>query len=224
MFFSMITVRFRHFFFCSAMIFCYSCQAQSDAGDLSGAASRANLLGGPCEGCEAVFEFGDRPLAAVDTLPDFQDPGPRLKLTGTVYQADGETPAPGVVLYIHHTNQEGIYPPGEHPKGWQARHGYIRGWVRTGADGQYTFYTLRPASYPDSRNPAHVHAFVLEPRGYYYLEAYHFADDPLLTETIRNPKAPYGGNGVVDLRREGEMLVAERDIVLGLHVPDYPGN
>ncbi len=218
----MITVRFFAFFFCCAMIFCLACQAQKADMPLPADASRSTLLGGPCEGCEAVFEFGERELTPVDTLPDFGKDGPKLMVTGTIYQPDGKTPAEGVILYIHHTNQEGVYPPGEDPRGWEDRHGYLRGWIKTGTDGRYTFYTLKPASYPDSRNPAHIHPFVLEPNGYYYLDAYHFAGDPFLTDDIRNRDNAYGGNGVVRLRREGDMLVAERDLVLGLNVPGYP--
>ena len=80
----------------------------------------AELVGGPCQGCEAVFEFGDRELTATDTLPDFDNPGPKLKVTGTIYQPDGKTPAPNVILYIHHTNQEGIYETRGDETGWAA--------------------------------------------------------------------------------------------------------
>jgi len=69
----------------------------------------ARLVGGPCEGCEAIFEYGDRNLSPVDTLPDFNDPGPKIKVTGTIYQNDDKTPAAGVILYIYHTDQNGIY-------------------------------------------------------------------------------------------------------------------
>jgi len=92
----------------------------------------AELVGGPCEGCEAVFEFGDQELTPVDTLPDFGNPGPKLKVTGTIYQPDGKTPAPNVILYVYHTNQEGIYATRGDETGWAKRHGYIRGWIKNG--------------------------------------------------------------------------------------------
>ncbi|MFQ5753432.1 MAG: intradiol ring-cleavage dioxygenase, partial [bacterium] len=41
------------------------------------------LVGGPCEGCEAIFEYGDRNLSSIDTLPDFNSNGPKVKVTGT---------------------------------------------------------------------------------------------------------------------------------------------
>ncbi|MCG8377161.1 MAG: hypothetical protein MI702_11845, partial [Chlorobiales bacterium] len=44
---------------------------------------------GSCEGCEAVFEYGDQVLTSETTLPDFSNSGPKLKLTGTIYETDG---------------------------------------------------------------------------------------------------------------------------------------
>jgi protocatechuate 3,4-dioxygenase beta subunit len=184
--------------------------------------SSGTLLGGPCEGCEAVFEFGNKKLSPVDTLPDFNDTGPRLKVTGTIYQNDGVTPAPDVILYIYHTDQTGIYPTKGDETGWARRHGYIRGWVKTGADGKYTFFTLKPGQYPGGGNPAHIHPTILEPDGrYYWVAEYLFKGDKYLTESEISPESPYGGQGLLSLRKENDILVAERDIILGKNVPNY---
>lgn len=75
------------------------------------------LVGSPCEGCEGVLEYGDKALSPVDTLPDFGDDGPKIKVTGTIYQIDG-APAKDVILYIYHTNQQGIYPTKGTETGW----------------------------------------------------------------------------------------------------------
>jgi len=93
-------------------------------------------VGGPCQGCEAIFEYGNKELSAVDTLPGFQENKPKLKLTGTVFEKDGKTPAENVILYIYHTNRKGIYEKRGDEKGWARRHGYIRGWAKTGKDGK----------------------------------------------------------------------------------------
>lgn len=185
--------------------------------------SKPVLVGGPCEGCEAVFEYGDKELLPEDTLPDFDKKGTKLKITGIIYQHDGKTPASDVILYIYHTNQEGIYPTRGGETKWERRHGYIRGWVKTNADGKYTLYTLKPGTYPDRSSPAHIHITVLEPNGkYYWIDSYHFEDDPLLLEKERSPAFPRGGSsGVLTLRKEGSLLVGERDIIIGLHVEDY---
>ena len=181
------------------------------------------LVGGPCEGCEAVLEYGDRSLSAVDTLPDFHDKGPQIKVTGTIYQPDGKTPAEGIILYVYHTDQDGIYATRGGETGWGRRHGYIRSWVKTGPDGRYTFYTLKPGAYPDGANPSHIHPTILEPDGkYYWLGSYHFSGDPLLTEREISPEAPRGGSsGLLSLQEEDGILVGERDFVLGRNVPGY---
>lgn len=185
--------------------------------------SSARLVGGPCEGCEAVFEYGDRELAPADTLPDFNDDGQKIKVTGTIYQNDGKTPAEGVILYIYHTDQDGIYATKGGETGWGKRHGYIRGWVETGRDGKYAFYTLKPGIYPSRSAPAHIHPVILEPNGrYYWLGSYHFEGDSLLTKKEISPESPRGGSsGLISLTKEGDIWVGERDIVLGKNVSDY---
>jgi protocatechuate 3,4-dioxygenase beta subunit len=104
-----------------------SCQSQHEP-----QTSKLRQVGGPCEGCEALYDFGENSLLAVDTLPDFGSTEPKLMLTGTVYQADGKTPAESVIIYIYHTNRQGLYPKSGGETDWARRHGYIRGWVRTG--------------------------------------------------------------------------------------------
>ncbi len=178
---------------------------------------------GSCEGCEAVFEYGDRILSSTDTLPDFHEDGTRIKVSGTVYQSDGKTPAEDVILYVYHTNQDGIYAPGEEATDWEQKHGYIRTWLETGSDGRYSFYTLKPGAYPSGSEPAHIHLIILEPTGtYYWLDSYHFSGDSLLTEKERNPRSPRGGSsGLLQLKSKGDLLVGTRDIILGKNVPGY---
>lgn len=181
------------------------------------------LVGGPCEGCEAVLEYGTAPLTATDTFPAFDEPGQKIKLSGTVYRSDGRTPAPDVVLYLYHTDQSGHYTAREGDTGWARRHGYRRLWVKTGPDGKYTFYTLQPGVYPDRAAAAHIHPTVLEPNGaYYYIESYLFEGDTLITEAERHPAAPRGGHsGIVSLTPEGDILAGTRDIILGRNIPGY---
>lgn len=182
-----------------------------------------NRLIGSCEGCEAVFEYGNKPLLPIDTLPDFKDSGTRLKVSGTIYLADGKTPAQDVILYVYHTNQEGIYPKRGGEKGWAKQHGYIRGWIKTGKDGKYTFYTLKPGIYPDRGAAAHIHPVILKPDGkYYWLEDYYFEGDTLLTERELRPKSPRGGNGnILKLRHTKNLWVITRDIILGKNIAGY---
>jgi len=194
----------------------YSCSQTWNDGN-------AKLVGGPCEGCEAIFEYGNKILNNVDTLPDFNTSEIKIKVMGTIYQADGRTPASGIILYIYQTDQHGIYATKGGEIGWAKRHGYIRGWIKTGEDGKYTFYTLKPGSYPGRITPAHIHPTILEPNGqYYWLGAYHFTGDEFLTEKEISPYLPRGGSsGLLELQKEGNLLVGKRDFILGKNIANY---
>ncbi|MFC4722221.1 intradiol ring-cleavage dioxygenase [Geojedonia litorea] len=186
------------------------------------AESQTKLIGGPCEGCEAIYEYGTKALKAIDTIPGFKESSNKIKISGTVYKVDGKTPAKDVILYIYHTNSKGIYPSNSGSKGWERRHGYMRTWLKTDAQGSYTFYTSRPASYPNATIPQHIHITVKEPdKNEYYIEDIYFSDDPYLTSNIKNRAQPRGGKGVVSLSGSGKIKEAQRNIVLGLHIPNY---
>jgi protocatechuate 3,4-dioxygenase, beta subunit len=182
-------------------------------------------VGGGCEGCEAIYEspVPFARLKAVDTLPGFNEPGPKLEVSGIVYQRDGKTPAGDVVIYVYHTDQKGVYSGGSNETTWSKRHGHIRGWLKTGKDGSYKFYTLRPAAYPGRRDAAHIHVTVKEPgKNEYWIDEYLFSDDPLLTDEQKKHIENRGGDGILKTVQSGGMLRATRDIILGLNVPAYP--
>ncbi|MBT8266924.1 MAG: intradiol ring-cleavage dioxygenase [Bacteroidia bacterium] len=180
-------------------------------------------VGGPCEGCEAIYEYGSRTLKAVDTFPGFKKRPEPIRISGTVYLRDGKTPAKDVILYIYHTDERGIYPSTSASQGWERRHGTIRGWLKTDKNGSYTFYSSRPASYPNSTIPQHIHITVKEPGlNEYYVEDFYFKDDPHITKNILVRKHPRGGSGVIQLQSEGDLQVAYRNIILGYNIPNYP--
>ncbi len=186
-------------------------------------------VGGNCEGCEAIYEspVPFEELGNMCWLPDWDGQGTKLAVNGVVYNADG-TPAAGVVIYIYHTDQTGVYPkrnddPSTPQGGWGKRHGYLRGWMKTNEKGEYKFFTLRPASYPGGRNPAHIHVTVKEPdKNEYWIDEYLFDDDPFLTSEERKHSQNRAGNGILKTKDVGNMLKAERDIYLGKNIPGYP--
>ncbi|MEO6251853.1 MAG: hypothetical protein ABIO79_00995 [Ferruginibacter sp.] len=182
-------------------------------------------IGGGCEGCKAVFESPvpfDK-LSWMVTLPDFNEPGPKMMISGVIYQADGKTPAPDVVLFIYHTDQTGKYTNKYNEKGWAQRQGYIRGWMKTNEKGQYKFYTLQPASYPNSTAIKHIHPTIKEPgKNEYWIDEFIFDDDPFLTTERRMEHQQRGGDGLVKLKNENGILVGERNIYLGKNIPGYP--
>ncbi len=182
-------------------------------------------VGGGCEGCEAIYEslVSFEQLKEVDTLPDFTEAGPTIEISGVIYHRDGKTPAKDVVLYVYHTDQKGNYSTKGKEAGWGKRHGYIRGWVKTDANGFYKFYTLVPASYPNSNNPKHIHPTIKEPgKSEYWIDEFVFDDDPLLPKEERTRTNPVGGDGVLKTAMKDGMLRATRNIILGLNVRDYP--
>ncbi len=180
--------------------------------------------GGKCEGCEAIYEspVSFEKLPSVATLPDYNEPGPKIEISGIIHKLDG-TPAQGVVLYIYHTDQAGHYTAKGNEKGWGKRHGYIRGWVKTNAKGEYKFYTLKPAPYPGGNAQAHIHPVIKEPGIQdYYIDEFVFDDDLLVNDEYKSKMEMRGGSGVIKLHNENGILTGHRDITLGLNIPGYP--
>ena len=177
----------------------------------------------PCEGCEGVFEYDNKKLSAVDTLPDFNKKGTNIKISGTIFLPDGKTPAKNIVMYLYHTDKDGLYSRKGNETGWGKRHGYNRGWLKTGEDGKYTFYTIIPGTYPNGSDPAHIHPTILEPNGkYYWIDDFLFEGDPLITSAKMNDPTPRGGdNGVLKLVLENGILTGHRNLVLGKNIPGY---
>jgi protocatechuate 3,4-dioxygenase, beta subunit len=191
-------------------------------------------VGGNCEGCEAIYEspVPFEQLSNMVWLPDWKEkenhpdkPGTKLAVNGIVYKPDG-TPAAGVIIYIYHTDQTGVYPAKGDEKGWAKRHGYLRGWMKTNEKGEYKFFTLRPAPYPGGNNPAHIHVTIKEPgKNEYWIDEYVFDDDPLLTAQERAHMQNRGGSGILKILPYyvgKSMLKSERHIYLGKNIPDYP--
>lgn len=182
-------------------------------------------VGGSCECCEAIYEQAPdfNLLNETDTLPGFSEAENKMLVYGTMYKKDGATPAPGVVLYIYHTGQTGLYTSTADQTGCAKRHGKLRGWVKTNSKGEYRFYTLKPAAYPNAKIPAHIHPVVKEPGlSEYYIDEYLFDDDPFLTTTERNRAENRGGNGIIKLSKDASgLLLCKRDIVLGMNIPGY---
>jgi protocatechuate 3,4-dioxygenase beta subunit len=179
-------------------------------------AARADLY--QCEGCEAVEERDPAVLGPSTQLAGPDEPGERMILTGRVFDTSGR-PAPNVVIYAHQTNNEGLYANGSDESEWSRRNGRLRGWVKTGADGTYTFDTIKPGIYPDRTMPAHVHLMIKEPgRRPYYIDDVVFDGEFGVDARYRARQELRGGSGIVSLvRRRDGVLIARRDIVLQQH-------
>ncbi len=186
--------------------------------------TEAKLPGGPCEDCEALLDYRllNLNLKSVDSLPGFIEASPKLKISGTVYKSDGKTPAENVILYVYHTNRDSLYAPSNNPISWEKRHGRYRGWLITNSLGEYTFYTSRPTPYPQVQESEHIHIYIQEPsKTPYYIDNYTFLDDPTLKQVDINSQTKRGGSGLINLSDQNETLVGQRDLILGLNIPNY---
>jgi protocatechuate 3,4-dioxygenase beta subunit len=128
------------------------------------------------------------------------EPGERLVITGEIHRADGR-PAAGLTLYLYQTNVKGIYAKRGDETGNGVRHGYLRGWLRTDERGRYEIDTIRPGSYPNSTQVAHIHVTVLDAGMEYALDDFVFDGDPHLASHLANARS-IGGSGVVTLIRD----------------------
>ncbi|MCB0445272.1 MAG: hypothetical protein KDC68_06410, partial [Gelidibacter sp.] len=88
-----------------------------------------------------IYDYSERLLNNTDSIPDFETKPDKLKISGTIYQADGVTPAKNVVLYIYQPDEHGNYNMKTLN---QKRYVKDRAWIKTDANGNYTFYTFVP--------------------------------------------------------------------------------
>lgn len=169
-------------------------------------------------------------ISHIDTSPAFKLDSEKLLLTGTVFQSDAKTPAPGIIIYYYQTDQNGKYQHIENESRSMPQndlgqtHGYIRGWVKSDQNGKYSIYTTRPGTYPSRTEPAHIHLTIIEPnvKEAYYIDNFVFDDDKMLTTQTRINMENRGGSGVLRLVQKGDLKIGERNIILGLNIPDYP--
>jgi len=181
-------------------------------------------VGGGCDGCELMFVGMPADISSVDTSAGWHEKGQKLTVTGTAYKRDAKTPAPGTIIYYWQTDNDGYYSPRPGLPARAKRHGHIRGWMKTGPDGRYALYTVRPAPYPNDVLPAHIHIAVKEPdvANEYYIDELVFDDDPLLTRAERKKLENRGGSGIMQTVTVNGIQTAVHDIVLGFNIPNYP--
>jgi protocatechuate 3,4-dioxygenase beta subunit len=186
------------------------------------ASAQQHLVGGGCDGCELIYEGMPRQLSNTSYLPDWNEGGQKMIVEGRVLKKDKHTPAAGIIVYIYHTDVKGHYSPAPGQVNGR-RHGHIRGWIKTGSDGTYRFYTTMPVAYPGKDIPAHIHPIIKEPGiNEYYIDEFLFDNDLLLTAGLRRRAENRGGPGIVKLTKDSNgWLMCRRDIVLGLNIPGY---
>ena len=189
------------------------------------AQAQVPIVGLPCEGCEAVFDGIPEQLSSRARIGQPGELGEPMLVTGRVIDDQGK-PAGGVLVYAYQTNSAGIYPTSDKSLGRAShRHGLLRGWALTNSQGRYSFDTIRPAGYPRTELPAHIHMHVIErARCTYYIDDIMFKDDPRLTdESVRKLALRRGGSGLARPLLHKGIWYIKRDIVLGENIPGYSG-
>lgn len=138
--------------------------------------------------------------------------GEKMVIWGTVFESDGKTPAPNVLIYLYHTDIHGYYGKnGEH------RHGRYRGWMLTDGLGRYSFQTIKPAPYPENRFAAHIHTTVTTKHlKEDWIDNYLFEGDKLISARERSEAGKKGGfDPILKLEKKSDGLWhARRDIQL----------
>ena len=168
-----------------------------------------------CEWCGAMDVPTDVDWQAA--IAPSGEKGEPLTLSGTVYQPDGITPAKDILIYAYHTNSEGIYPKRGDETGNGRRHGYLRAWAKTNEQGCFQFKTIRPETYPSRNEPAHIHLTISGPDiEEYWLNAIHFAGDPLLNPKHEEVSNRTGGtSNIITLKKDKNAVwQGEKNIIL----------
>ena len=153
---------------------------------VAGTASTAPDEGGPVYPEDKDVGGGARDVRWNTVIAGKSEPGERMILTGTVFGRDGK-PREGVTVYAYQTDAKGLYreKASERPR--------LRGWARTNAEGRYEFQTIKPASYPHTRNPAHIHMTIAVPgKVEWWIPELRFVGDPFLGDRETEREAQGG--------------------------------
>ena len=188
--------------------------AQTSNKDVLNLIRKKAVLHKDCDNwCGSALEAPDN-VSWKAVLAEEKDEGEPLIISGTVFQIDGVTPAPNVLVYAYHTNASGYYGRGngEHP------HGKHHGWMLTDQKGRYEFRTIKPAQYPKRDTPAHIH-FTLAGVNFKedWIDDIWFEGDNLITpEITRKQLIGKGGfNSILKLEKDQNgILHGRRDIQL----------
>ena len=161
-----------------------------------------------------IYDYASQQLNNTDTIPDFQSKLNKLKLTGTIYESDGVTPAKDVILYIDQADENGDF---DLRYADDKRFVYHRGWIKTDVDGRYTFYSFVPGNDRRYNQMQQIFPIVKEPsKEEYEIASFLFDDDPYLSNTCRKRMAKKGDlTRILKPTLVDGMQVVQKDIILG---------
>ncbi|MEY8848994.1 hypothetical protein AB9K26_09270 [Psychroserpens sp. XS_ASV72] len=160
-----------------------------------------------------VYDYDETTISNTATIPGYESKENPIKITGTIYLSDGVTPAKDVVLYIEQPDEYGDFDLRYHNG---KRYVHNRGWVKTDADGTYTFYTYIPGNNRRFKELQQLYPIVKAPgTDDYEITSFLFEDDPYLSKSCRKRIAKQNDTDrILKPVKKGDVLIAERDIVL----------
>ncbi len=112
--------------------------------------------------------------------PDKQ-PGERLHISGRVLAGPNCTPLAGAVVDVWHASAAGFYYGLEATRPLKPEEYLLRGRLKTGDDGRYSFETVLPGNYRVSEEwvrPRHIHYIVSHPAHQSLTTQLYFEGDP----------------------------------------------
>lgn len=160
-----------------------------------------------------IYDYSETQLNNTDSIPDFETKADKLMISGTIYQSDGVTPAKDVILYISQPDEDGDYVmKTENDK----RYVHHRGWIKTDADGKYTFYTFIPGNFWRNKEVKHIHPIIKAPgKPEQEMSAFLFDNDPFLSKSCRKRMEKRGiDNNILKVEQKDTMYMTTKNIIL----------
>jgi protocatechuate 3,4-dioxygenase beta subunit len=142
---------------------------------------------------------------AAGRLSPAGEPGKAINVTGVVVDPAG-APVRGASLYAYQTDAEGYY--GVKPAS-DSQNPRLKIFLRTDAQGAWSFDTIRPGSYPASKAPGHIHFEVSAPGFAPRFFEIVFEGDPFVTADMRR-NAGFSVRSIDGSGRVTEKIVLQR--------------
>lgn len=159
------------------------------------------------------YDYTEFQLNNTDTISGFESKKDKLKIFGTIYERDGVTPAIDVILYIYQADERGDFDLREEN---EKRYVHNRGWIKTDADGHYTFYTYVPGNDRSYNQLQQLFPVIKEPsKPEYHITSFLFDQDPLLSKYCRKRMAKKGDpSRILKPKKVEGVFVVQKDIIL----------
>ena len=151
-------------------------------------------------------------------IPPSNEPGQLITIKGTVKNIKGNV-LPNIQLFIFHTDTKGYYAPTDSvTKKMSETDPRLFGYLTTDKNGQYSFTTIHPGTYPlkykERYVPQHIHIQIVEKGFEPYSIQMVFEDDQAMKERYWKEWAVKLKFPIIQLVKSGNRRIGNYDIVL----------